>query len=70
MSDRLPRAKAVLTRMPSVDASDEFTPEQDEFIREVLKFRTKHRRPPTLIEGFRILKSLGWRKGEPKEVIS
>lgn len=67
MKKRSPRAIAAMTRMSTVDASNEFTPEQDEFIKEILKFRNKHRRPPTLVEGFRILKSLGWTKGEANQ---
>lgn len=47
------------------EAADCFTEEQDEFLRAIIAFRTKHKRIPTLVEGFRIAKSLGWSK--PKE---
>jgi hypothetical protein len=38
--------------------------DEEEFLRAILAFRNKNHRAPTLIEGFRIAQSLGWRKVE------
>lgn len=39
-----------------------FTDNQNEFLLAITKFRAEHGRIPTLIEGYRIAMSLGWRK--------
>lgn len=38
------------------------TDEESEFLKEILRFQDKYKRRPTLIEGFRIARRLGWRK--------
>jgi hypothetical protein len=41
----------------------DWTEEETEMIREVIKLRNKKRgKPPTLIEWFRMMKSIGWAK--------
>jgi hypothetical protein len=37
-------------------------PEEEEFVLAVLRFRGKYHRAPSLIEGFRIAKAIGWTK--------
>lgn len=44
-------------------------PEEEEYIKAVLKFRSIHKRPPTLQEGLQIALSLGYRKVAPKQPI-
>ena len=39
-----------------------YEPDEEEFLRAILAFRNKHRRPPTLVEGLRIAKELGWKR--------
>jgi hypothetical protein len=53
--------KRNLTRMGVVEG--DWTEEETEMIREVIKLRNKKRgKPPTLIEWFRMMKSIGWAK--------
>ncbi len=39
-----------------------FSDEENEMLKAVSEFRRKHHRIPSLVEGFRIAKSLGWSK--------
>ena len=45
----------------------DYTADEDEFLRAILAFRRKHRRTPTLLEGLAIAKSIGWAKEETRE---
>jgi hypothetical protein len=40
----------------------DYTDDEALFLRAVLRFRSLHHRPPTLIEAFRLALALGWRK--------
>jgi len=39
-----------------------YTEEEIEFLKEIDRFRNRHQRIPSLVEGFRIAVRIGWRK--------
>lgn len=51
-----------LTTPHVVNTTQVYSDDEEEFIRAVAAFRAKMKRPPTLLEGFAIAKSLGWRQ--------
>ncbi len=60
-------ASRALLRRPPREGSREslhllLGDEEDEFARAIAKFRARHHRIPSLVEGFRIALSLGWHK--------
>lgn len=62
---RNPREERPL-RLPKGDgaviALNLYKADEEEFLKAIMAFRNKRRRPPTMIEAFRLAKSLGWEK--------
>ncbi len=56
------RYRNPIAKKDSIVALRIYQEDESEFLKEIIKWREKHKRVPSLLEGFKILKSLGWSK--------